>query len=92
MAKKKRKLWIKRARVRRHAPRGLFKNGSARQIAKWARSGVGISRAAKSIVFYMNRAGKKLSAERRRTLKHALKLVLKKKTTSKKLRRKTRRK
>lgn len=69
------KLWIKGAKLKSHAPRGLFAGGSAAAIAKWAKRGVSQGRAVKRIVFYINRAGANLKSERRNVLKHALELV-----------------
>lgn len=63
-------------KAKKHPPEGLFAEGNAAEIASWLKKNHDDLKGAMSALnFYVNRAGKDLSAERRSTLEQAKKLL-----------------
>lgn len=61
--------WSGDVKAKKHPPEGLFADGSASDIALWLKSSHGDKKSAMSALnFYINRAGKNLSASRKATL------------------------
>jgi hypothetical protein len=72
----KKKEWSKEVKTKKHPPKDLFADGSAAEIAEWLEdTHDDIDGAKAAITFYINRAGTKLSSERRRTLEKAKRLL-----------------
>lgn len=70
------KEWSKDVKTKKHPPKDLFGDGSAAEIAEWLEDAHDdIDGAKAAITFYINRAGTKLSSERRRTLEKAKRLL-----------------
>jgi hypothetical protein len=70
------KEWSKEVKTKKHSPKDLFADGSAAEIAEWLEeTHDDIDGAKAAITFYINRAGTKLSSERRRTLEKAKRLL-----------------
>lgn len=68
--------WSGKVETKEHPAEGLFAKGSAAKIASWALGAHKNKKGAMAAVnFYVNRAGKKLSAERRDVLDHAKKII-----------------
>lgn len=66
--------WSAAVKTHHHPRAGLYATGSGEEIAKAEMSG-GAGKAAKRINFYLQRAGKNLSAERKAAVRHALSIV-----------------
>jgi len=67
-------IWSGSVHTKKHPPEGLFATGSADDIVKWLTSAHKDKRSAMSALnFYINRAGKNLSAARKGTLEAAKK-------------------
>lgn len=65
--------WSGDVKTKKHPPAGLFAEGSAGAIVKWLKSSHADKAGAVSALnFYINRAGKNLSTERKAVLKSAL--------------------
>jgi hypothetical protein len=65
--------WSGDVKTKKHPPEGLFADGSASAIVKWLTSSHSDKKGAVSALnFYINRAGKNLSADRKAVLKNAL--------------------
>jgi hypothetical protein len=62
--------WSGDVKTKKHPPEGLFKDGSADEIASWLKKSHkgDKGKASSSLNFYINRAGKNLSSERRKVL------------------------
>lgn len=68
--------WSGEVKTKVHPPEGLFAKGSAGKIAKWAKGAhKNLKGAMAALNYFVNRAGKKLSAERRDTIDQAKKLL-----------------
>lgn len=66
------KKWSGKVKTKVHPPEDLFATGSADAIAKWAkRSHDDLQSAMGSLNFYINRAGKNLSSDRKSVIKSA---------------------
>lgn len=66
--------WSGSVTPKKHPPEGLFADGSAAAIVKWLKAEHGDKAGAMSALnFYINRAGKNLSAERRQVFNQAKK-------------------
>lgn len=64
--------WSGDVRTKKHPPEGLFKEGSQSDIVDWLKkSHKDLKGAMGALNFYINRAGKNLSAERKKTLEGA---------------------
>lgn len=72
----KKKEWSKDVKTKKHSPKDLFADGTAAEIAEWLEdTHDDIDGAKAAVTFYINRAGTKLSSERRRTLEKAKRLL-----------------
>lgn len=61
--------WSGDVKTKKHPPEGLFASGSAEKITKWlVSSHKDLKSASSALNFYINRAGKDLSAERKAVL------------------------
>ena len=62
--------WSSDVKTKKHPPEGLFKEGSADEIASWLKKSHkgDTGKASSSLNFYINRAGKNLSPERKKVL------------------------
>jgi len=66
--------WSGDVKPKKHPPEGLFAEGSAAEIVAWLKSAHKDEAGAMAALnFYINRAGKNLSATRRATLESAKK-------------------
>lgn len=64
--------WSGDVKTKKHPPEGLFKDGSAEDIARWAHSSHDdLGGAMSSLNFYVNRAGDSLSPERKKAINTA---------------------
>lgn len=62
-------LWSGSVKTKKHPPEGLFKNGSASEIAAWLKkSHKDLRGAVSAFNFYVNRAGKNLSPEMKKKM------------------------
>lgn len=69
-------LWSGDVKTKKHPPEGLFAEGSAAAIVKWLKSAHSDKKSATGALnFYINRAGKNLSAERKAVLDDAKKTL-----------------
>jgi hypothetical protein len=69
--------WSKDVETKKHPPEGKFADGSAEEIANWAkRSHNGnLKKAIDSLNFYVNRGGKNLSDEQKSKVNHAKEIL-----------------
>jgi hypothetical protein len=68
--------WSGDVKAKKHPPEGLFAEGSASAIVKWLKSAHTDKAGAMSALnFYINRAGKNLSTERKAVLADAKKIL-----------------
>lgn len=71
-------VWVQKVKVKHHPPEGLFSEGTAEDIAKWAkRVHKDLRSAMASLNFFLNRAGKKLDPKIRRKVERAKELLRK---------------
>lgn len=77
--------WSGEVETKKHPPEGKFADGSAEDIAKWAKSSHNgnLGKAISSLNFYINRGGKNLSEEQKSKVEHAKKILEKEHGTSK---------
>ena len=76
---KKKEYWVSKVKTKWHPPEGLFAEGSAEEIADvLARESDSLRQAMARLNFYINRAGKNLSPERRKELEKAKEILRKK--------------
>ena len=70
------KQWVADVETKKHPPDGLFAEGSADKIAKWLISShTDLKSAMSALNFYINRAGKGLSADRKAVLEEVKKIL-----------------
>jgi hypothetical protein len=73
------KMWSGDVETKKHPPENLFANGSAEDIASWLKSShKDLKSAMSALNFYINRAGKNLSTERRSILEKTKDILRKK--------------
>jgi len=72
----KKKHWSADVKTKKHSPKDLFADGSAAEIVEWLKKEHSDLKGAMSALnFYINRAGTKLSGDRRMTLEKAKKML-----------------
>jgi hypothetical protein len=67
--------WSNKVVLKWHAPNGLFKNGSSKEIAKTVSKNVDYKTAMSRLNFFINRAGSKLSPNIKTKVLQAKKLL-----------------
>jgi len=71
--------WSDKVKTKWHPPEGLFKNGSAEEIADTVSSGVSLKTAMSRLNFYLNRGGSNISQSQINKVNQAKKILQNKK-------------
>jgi len=69
--------WSSRVKTKWHPPTGLFKNGSAQEIADTVSQGADLKTAMARLNFYLNRGGSNIPLEQRTKVEKAKKILQK---------------
>jgi len=70
--------WVQKVKVKHHPPEGLFKEGSAEDIAKWAKkTHKDLKSAMAALNFFLNRGGKGVDPKIKKKVEKAKELLRK---------------